>query len=349
MLFISKKDFRNLVEGLMSEMTLYGPVKKHGHPAYAEISSFDELVPGMTPTHLSAKEFFFPPKETLLNFDIEKKEVFPVIQSKRQAVIGLHSCDIHAIRLMDAVFSSSTKDPNYLARRENTLLIGTECLPDEYCFCKSIGTMTVQGGFDVFLHEVKKGYLARTGSKQGRRVLEKYTNPSPAKEAQLKELVSFKTKKDKKFARKINAEPSALPLIYSGADASPVWERIGNICYGCGSCNHVCPTCYCFDVKDDISPDMKKGARFRVWDGCTLEDFAKISGGHNFRKTRAERLRHRFNRKFRYLADRFKGLFCVGCGRCSRTCLVKINITDVTNEISEERAGLAVSAETEHS
>ncbi|HZX36152.1 MAG TPA: 4Fe-4S dicluster domain-containing protein, partial [Thermodesulfobacteriota bacterium] len=56
-----------------------------------------------------------------------------------------------------------------------------------------------------------------------------------------------------------------------------------------------------------------------------------------------------FNRKFRYLADRFKGLFCVGCGRCSRTCLVKINITDVTNEISEERAGLAVSAETEHS
>src|SRR3989304_6245530 len=116
MLFISRKDFRNLVEGLMSEMTLYGPVKKHGHPAYAEISSFDELVPAMPPTPLSAKEFFFPPKETLLNFDIEKKEVFPVIQSKRQAVIGLHSCDIHAIRLMDAVFSSSTKSKRDTSR-----------------------------------------------------------------------------------------------------------------------------------------------------------------------------------------------------------------------------------------
>ena len=185
MRFLTKKDFRNLVEGLMSEMILYGPVKKHGHPAYAEINSFDELVPGMTPTHLSAKEFFFPPKETILNFDIEKKEVFPVIQSKRQAVIGLHSCDIHAIRLMDAVFSSSTKDPNYLARRENTLLIGTECLPDEYCFCKSIGTMTVQGGFDVFLHAVKKGYLARTGSEEGKRVLGKYAKTSEATEEEL--------------------------------------------------------------------------------------------------------------------------------------------------------------------
>src|SRR3972149_6214728 len=98
MLFISKKDFRNLVEGLMSEMTLYGPVKNHGHPAYAEISSFDELVPGMPPTHLSAKEFLFPPKETLLDFDIEKKEVSSVVQSKRQEIIGLPSCHISAVR-----------------------------------------------------------------------------------------------------------------------------------------------------------------------------------------------------------------------------------------------------------
>lgn len=349
MRFISKKEFKNLVDGLISERALYGPVKKHGHPAYAEITEFNELSTGMTPTHLSAKEFLFPPKETLLDFDIEKKEVSPVIQSRKQAIIGLHSCDIHAIRLMDAVFSSATKDPNYLARRENTLIIGTECLPDEYCFCKSLDTMTIESGFDVFLHEVKNGYLVRTDSEEGKRVLEKYANSSEATEKELKELDSFKAKKEGKFVRKINAPHSTLPLIYSGADASPVWDKIGNICYGCGSCNHVCPTCYCFDVKDEVSLDMKKGSRFRTWDGCTLEDFAKVSGGHNFRKTRAERLRHRFNRKFRYLADKFKGLFCVGCGRCSRTCLVKINITDVTNEISEERACLPVPPEAGHS
>src|SRR3989337_2267547 len=83
MRFISKKDFRNLVQGLLGEMTLYGPVKKRGHSAYAEINSFDELAIGTAPTHLSAKEFFFPPKETLLEFDIEKKEVSQIIQNKK--------------------------------------------------------------------------------------------------------------------------------------------------------------------------------------------------------------------------------------------------------------------------
>ncbi|MBI5344370.1 MAG: 4Fe-4S dicluster domain-containing protein [Deltaproteobacteria bacterium] len=42
---------------------------------------------------------------------------------------------------------------------------------------------------------------------------------------------------------------------------------------------------------------------------------------------RAVRLRHRFNRKFNYLTGRFGALFCTGCGRCSRACLMKITIS----------------------
>ncbi len=86
-----------------------------------------------------------------------------------------------------------------------------------------------------------------------------------------------------------------------------------------------------------MSANLTEGERYRVWDGCLLEDFAKVAGGHNLRKTRAERLRHRFNRKFQFQVDKFGGLFCVGCGRCSRTCLVNINIVEVTNEIISER------------
>jgi sulfhydrogenase subunit beta (sulfur reductase) len=100
----------------------------------------------------------------------------------------------------------------------------------------------------------------------------------------------------------------------------------------------VCPTCYCFDVRDEMQTDLKTGERVRVWDACTLEDFSKVAGGHSFRSSRSARLRHRFNRKFNYLADRFDALFCVGCGRCSRTCLVEINIAKVTNELIRESA-----------
>jgi sulfhydrogenase subunit beta (sulfur reductase) len=334
--FISKRDFRSLIDKLLKNFTLYGPVKKHGFPAYAEIREFSEIRLARTPTHLSAKEFIFPPRETLLEFYMERNFVKPVKEARKQALLGLHSCDIHAITLLDRVFNYGIKDENYLLRRKNTVLIGTDCVPDDYCFCSSLGTTTAEEGFDLFLHEIGNGFLARVGSKRGASLLKGLSSRKP-QERDLAELKRREDGKIKSFKRRIAAPPSELPLIYAGAGGSPVWDKIGAICYGCGSCNLVCPTCYCFDMRDDISMNLKKAVRYRTWDACTLEDFAKISGGINFRKSRAERLRHRFNRKFRYQTDRFKGLFCVGCGRCSRTCLVKINITDTTNEIIGER------------
>lgn len=333
---ITRKDFRRLVEGLLGDYTLYGPVEKEGFPAFARIERFSQLRLSRTPTHLSAKEFLFPPRETLLRFDLKSGDVREVVDAQNQAIIGLHPCDIHAVNLLDRVFSYGTPDRNYLARRKRTVIIGTECTPDEYCFCSSLHTMTVDRGFDLFLHETERGFIVRTGTKRGRRLLERHTSATKAEKADLERLERMVERKEKMFRTRLDAEPSQLPLIYRGADSSPVWDRIGRVCYGCGSCNHVCPTCYCFDVKDDITLDLEDATRYRVWDGCTLEDFAKVAGGHNFRKARSARLRHRFNRKFRYLADRFKGLFCVGCGRCSRTCLVRINISEVTNEIIRE-------------
>ena len=320
----------------MKEYTVFGPVSKDGFPAFSRIEKFSQLRLSNKPSHISAKGFLFPPKETLLKFDMEKGGVKSVIESQKQAIMGLHSCDIFAITLLDRVFSYATPDVNYLKRRENTILIGTECVPDEHCFCDSVGTMTVEEGFDIFLHEIKKGFIARTGSEAGRELLKKYTRPRKARQSEIKELKGFTERKKKLFTVKLDAPFQELPLIYAESDDSPVWEKIGAICYGCGSCNLVCPTCYCFDVKDGISADLKNVERCRTWDACTLEDFAKVSGGINFRKGRAQRLKHRFNRKFRYLADRFKGLFCVGCGRCSRTCLVLINISEVTNELIRE-------------
>lgn len=334
--FLSSKNFKRLINGLLKDLAVIGTVKKDGFPAYSRISSFDELTLFQTPTHLSAKEFLFPPRETLLRFNMEDKTHEEVIEAQDQVIIGPHPCDIHGMNLMDRVFANGTPDPNYLARRSRTIIIGTDCFPDDYCFCKSLGTDEVDEGFDIFLHGVKGGFLARPGSQAGKKILAKYTSTRPAAEADLKDMEKRRRKRDASFTARIDAEPSKLPEIYSKSDSSPVWDKIGSICYGCGSCNNVCPTCYCFDVKDEVKTNLKEGERVRVWDGCTLEDFAKVAGGHNFRRSRADRLRHRFNRKFNYLTDKFGALFCIGCGRCSRTCLVRINITEVTNELIRE-------------
>ena len=33
---------------------------------------------------------------------------------------------------------------------------------------------------------------------------------------------------------------------------SPLWKELGERCLACGSCTIVCPTCYCFNVVDEV-------------------------------------------------------------------------------------------------
>lgn len=338
MRLITKTGLTSLINGLIRDYKVYGTVKKDGFPAFGEITDASMLVLSQAPTHLSAKKFVFPERETLLRFNMESGQHFPVVEAEKQVIIGLHPCDIHAMTLMDRVFAYGTPDANYLTRRSNTIVIGSDCLPDKDCFCQSVGTMRAQDGFDLFLHQTKKGFLVRIGTDKGAAILKKYTKTVKASATDEHSLVALDKKREATFKTKLDGPHASLAAIYARSDASPVWDRIGAICYGCGSCNNVCPTCYCFDVKDEPAADLKTGERVRVWDACTLEEFALVAGGHNFRKTRGARLRHRFNRKFRYLTDVFGAPFCVGCGRCIRTCLVKINIAEVTNELIAEDA-----------
>ena len=70
-----------------------------------------------------------------------------------------------------------------------------------------------------------------------------------------------------------------------------LWSKLATDCFSCGSCNTVCPTCYCFDVQDTWNVDQRSGQRTRYWDACLTEDFAKVSLGEgateNFREDAA--------------------------------------------------------------
>ena len=61
------------------------------------------------------------------------------------------------------------------------------------------------------------------------------------------------------------------------------WEELGGRCLSCNACANVCPTCYCFDIRDALDPRAATGRRERVWDACTSPQFAMVAGGHNFR------------------------------------------------------------------
>jgi ferredoxin len=137
---------------------------------------------------------------------------------------------------------------------------------------------------------------------------------------------------------KLKCPSSYLPKLLEKAYNHDVWQEKAATCFACGSCNQVCPTCYCFGVQDDVSWDMKTGSRCRAWDGCMLDGFAKVAGDHDFRKNRADRFRHRLYRKAKYVPEKIGGeMACVGCGRCIGACLPDIaNPVTVYNQLVDD-------------
>jgi ferredoxin len=168
-------------------------------------------------------------------------------------------------------------------------------------------------------------------------LLEAHADAYPATEADMQQLNKVLSAKWPRFPYKLELDVGELSPLMSQSYNSPVWAELADICLACGQCTLVCPTCFCFNVYDEVELDLQDGERYRRWDSCQLDEFARVAGGENFREHQAERLRHRFMRKGRYLIEKYEELGCVGCGRCARSCLVDISPVNVFNDLHRAR------------
>ena len=80
----------------------------------------------------------------------------------------------------------------------------------------------------------------------------------------------------------------------------------------------------------------KKLHRTRQWDSCLYMNFARVGGGANPRKHRAERLHNRFDKKFNFFPEVLGRYACDGCGRCIKACTGKIDIRAVLKKACDE-------------
>ena len=325
-----------LVNALMADYRVIGPRAKGPTFAFGPINDPAELRLDYNTTILPPKKVLQPPQERLAAFTmLEEPHVEPVIEAGPTVLLGVHTCDLHAIRLLDKVFSQDYPDAHYLERRRQTIIVSLECLEpcDEHSFCKSMGTLTADEGYDLHLTDLGLAYAVDVATEAGEDLLSRYGTAREATEADIRRLNEVLSAKWPRFTYRLDFDAAELPALLSTAYNHPIWDELGERCLSCGSCTNVCPTCYCFNVFDEVNMALTEGERRRCWDSCQLDEFARVAGGENFRQDRAARQRHRFMRKGKYLYEKFGMLGCVGCGRCIRTCVAHISIVEGFNTI----------------
>jgi ferredoxin len=293
-------------------------------------------------TILPPKKFLLPVYEELLRFDgRDPAGAEASVQAEPTVLLGVHPYDLHAITTTDEALRAEPGDPYYAARRDATLLIGMNIsgyVNEQQFMADMRTTEPPEGGYDLFLTDLGDRYYVEVGSEAGSKLWKASGLFTQATADDHKAKQAFDNDKAANLPKRIPYDTRYLPELMGESYDSLLWDAVARRCFSCGTCTNVCPTCYCFDVQDNLNLDASSGARERMWDSCQLRTFAEVAGGENFREHRASRLRHRMFRKGKYVYEQTGKPGCVGCGRCSVHCVANISILEAYQQIADESA-----------
>lgn len=290
---------------------------------YGTVQSLDEIE-WERRSDYSFKEALLAVNEVLFYFT-EKETTVPSCTPKN-LLIFLRSCDLHALKRLDAIYLQNGPEDFYYKRlRDKARFVLMGC--QETCdtgFCVSMHTNRTDA-YDLYL---------------------KISGDSVFVDCKSSELQAYFQGKDCIFSEVLpdsvseNAEKVTLPKNLSADSFShPIWEAYGSRCIGCGRCNFVCPTCTCFTMQDIRYQDNANvGERRRVWASCQVDGYTDIAGGNSFRKSQSDRMRFKVMHKIYDFEKRFGYPMCVGCGRCDSVCPEYISYANLINQLAKEEA-----------
>jgi len=340
-IFVSKDGLKEGIQRLLGRCRVFGPVLRGQYHEFAPLTRVDDLDLTFRNTRLSPKGLFHPHSDRMFIYSLAKDDPDAGILKEApqdyspRVVVGIRPCDARAFQLDDANFDTENiKDPWWVRRREATTLVGMGCNePCSTCFCTTVGTGPFDtAGLDVLLTDLGEGYLVRPLTEKGRKLAGEagFTTPAPPDAVGRAEEIrkTAEGRLGKLFSTEAIAAQDTLELFNAG-----FWEEVQFPCINCGTCTFLCPTCWCFDIQDEVSGD--KGDRLRLWDSCMFPLFTHHGSGHNPRAQKLQRVRQRFMHKLKYYQDKYRlGAACVGCGRCVSHCPVNIDIRQVAQLMS---------------
>ena len=332
MLRISIDKIDSLFAAISEKQALYIPADRaDGAAEYKKYEAGMKLSEKLN-TVRSAKDFFFPQTENLVEFKMEGKkiEVKDIRQESEDFVIfGVRACDARSFTILDKVYLVEPVDSFYKNRRDHGTVVTMACTrPSETCFCQAFGIDPTAPEGDCAVWSDGSYYYFKANTEKGKAFVDSVS--SLLEDGDTAELDKTVAKTKEIMGRLPLANLSTENF---GGDKlneyfnSDKWGELSESCLGCGTCTFVCPTCQCYDIKDFKTSDGIR--RFRCWDSCMYSDFTKMAHG-NPRLTQLERFRQRFMHKLVYFPANNNGEFgCVGCGRCLSKCPISMNIVKV--------------------
>ena len=152
-----KEGFTSWINRLIQrEFKVVGPVEKYGQFVFDDIKKPEQLAIGYAATALPPKKYLLPAREVLFDFNTQTMQMKPVIESEPTVIVGLHSCDMHALDLLDDIQNTGYVDQHYQTRRQQTYLVSFDCLQpcSPQSFCKDMNTLSVPDNFDLHFVDV---------------------------------------------------------------------------------------------------------------------------------------------------------------------------------------------------
>lgn len=290
---------------------------------YGKIDSLNEIEWNRRSDY-SFKETLLAINEVLFYFTEENTSVPSCTEKK--LLIFLRSCDLHALKRLDAIYLNNGPQDFYYSRlREKAAFALMGC--SETCdtgFCVSMNTHQTDQ-YDLYLKLSGESVLVDCKSKE----LQPYFSGKDASPCQVSPDYAASNKEQVTLPKHLSTE----------SFSNPLWESYGSRCIGCGRCNFVCPTCTCFSMQDiSYRDNANVGERRRVWASCQVDGYTDIAGGSSFRQKQSDRMRFKVMHKIYDFEKRFGFPMCVGCGRCDAVCPEYISYANLINQLSKEEA-----------
>jgi sulfhydrogenase subunit beta (sulfur reductase) len=329
---VAKKDIAKLLEEWRQQFAVFAPSREDGVAAFAEWDGNDvSFLDWYRNTVVPPKAGLFPPMEEMFRFEkgTEGYKIEPPPdEEKKRLLFGVRPCDARAMAIVDMTFKDAYQDPYYLSKKNNTLLVGLGCTnPCESCFCTSMGVNPAESAdVDLMLVDIGDEFLVEEVTDKGKELTKDLKEATKEDEATAGQ--SKKAAHDK-VTRKLNTE-NIKDRLQASFDDQGFWEKTAAKCISCGICTLLCPTCYCFDINDEMV--KQEGTRFRSWDSCGFPNYTKMPM-ENPRQEKWRRVRQKVCHKYEFYPMTFDVIACTGCGRCVRLCPVNWDITQVIESV----------------